>query len=766
MGRNKRLQKKRNKSRKNSSAEPVFIPVENPFQGIPKEELTQLMLKVGRSYDSEFEESLSKLTVLIRAFDPLHLISILSVYGLFSGLTGTGKIQKKKLDATIQQSHVEIAQAIALTIPAEDISAIPALPENIQEIWDLLILLSKAFHLKRLAQIEQTTENNEKAILQLQEHLRLHTQFVRNWGYFNRVISITKELFEPLDSLYKKSIGLGATQLIQLFEHLVKRGEMVINERYQGLRAIYRAHTIEETVRAYYLAFPHLEGSPEESIKHFHRHKSPREAVFAILLSHHDLQMPEVFTFDIPGIAIETGLGADDLRQALPKLSHRFGGLHAANHEHFFLGNPVWIKPLVQISDDTYFCATPQIFFSFIFPLLQDLLDDNVAAQELCAKRKADYLEERMAKLLLRAFEDSEYVRNFKWQHENIEYESDMILKVDSYLFLVEAKSGAVTSPALRGAPDRARRHVQELLLDPAQQSKRLAAKLESARSGEDTDQTILDQLPFDIGNVQKIIRLSVTLEDFATIQSNIFDLKSTGWLDIDFPVTPTMTLADLEVVMNILDSTPSKIHYLIRRSEMEDHMTYKGDELDLLGVYLDTTFNFGEAEFSGNSWVFVGMSKKVDDYYIAQDYGITRKKPTIKSTQWWIDIQKRIGERRINRWSEAAVMLFNVSFEDQRSAQNQFNKIIKNVKKNWRRPGHKNTVIISPPPRRTDAFALMAFRDRQKEDRHNLMENAAAHAFSNDHATRCLVIGVNIDKDQYPYSILGVFDRPKDMAQ
>jgi len=60
------------------------------------------------------------------------------------------------------------------------------------------------------------------------------------------------------------------------------------------------------------------------------------------------------------------------------------------------------------------------------------------------------------------------------------------------------------------------------------------------------------------------------------------------------------MLLADLEIVFDILPSTAHKIHYLRRREDLETNLSYKGDELDLLGFYLASGFNIGEAEFSG----------------------------------------------------------------------------------------------------------------------------------------------------------------------
>ncbi|NJM69460.1 MAG: hypothetical protein HC862_04120 [Scytonema sp. RU_4_4] len=152
-------------------------------------------------------------------------------------------------------------------------------------------------------------------------------------------------------------------------------------------------------------------------------------------------------------------------------------------------------------------------------------------------------------------------------------------------------------------------------------------------------------------------------------------------------------------------------------------------------------------------------MSEKVDEYYVALDQGITRKKPSLELIKWWKDIQLRIEQRSPYRWSEVAVMLLNVSLSDQRKAERGFKRIMRNVKKNWHQPGHINSIIINLPQRR-EAVGLLAFRERQQDQRHDSMQNLAEQAFSDTNTDRCLVIGINIDDENwYPYSVLGVFE-------
>lgn len=753
--RNKKKKKVRPMRKPNSGT--VFTLVDNPFANVPRDELIKGFVEAGQSFSNEFDNRLKKIQDIINSVDPLHLLSVLSVYGLFVGIT------KEKKKNPILQSHVELVQALVLRTPTSQLSHQPAISPNVQEIFDLSAPLGEAFSFKRLVQLEKAKTEKEKSILYLQERLRSHTHLVRNWGYYKNVIAFSKRLYKPINSLFEAELGLGATALIDIFEYLVAKSEKEINQHWQKFKLVFQAKSINQAVYNYYEAFPELDGSPEKLIDYFNENKASLESVFSVALSHYDLRLPEIFTFSANSLAEQKGVDPNALLRALSELSLSFGELEHADPEYFFLGNPVWTKPLIKVEDDIFFCSMPQLFFSFIFKTLNSLIENNREAKISCADRRAKYLEDEIFSLMKTNFKDGDYIKNLKWNDLGEKYETDLIYKVDSYLIIIEAKSGAISWPALRGAPSRIERHINELFIAPSQQSQRLATKILKLKSGEEDADDLLSQLPFDITTVQKIIRISVTLDDFGMIQSNVSSLKSTGWIDDDFVVAPTILLADLEIVFDILESTPEKIHYLVRRAELEEHLNYVGDEFDLLGLYLDTGFNIGEIEFTQKNMMLVGLSNKIDQYYIALDQNIKRRKPSFKSTKWWVDIRNHIEMRYPDRWSEVAVMLLNISFDDQRQTQKSFKKIVKNVKKNWRKENHLNSIVIFPSQWRYEAVAFFAFRESKKGERQNSMENLASHIFEESHATRCLIIGTNIDTEQYPYSTLGVFDRPSD---
>jgi hypothetical protein len=236
--------------------------------------------------------------------------------------------------------------------------------------------------------------------------------------------------------------------------------------------------------------------------------------------------------------------------------------------------------------------------------------------------------------------------------------------------------------------------------------------------------------------------------------------VKQAGWVAEDHPLSTSILLADLEIVFDLLQPTAQKIHYLQRRTELEANMIHLGDEMDLLGFYLASGFNIGNAEFDGAKLQLTGMSRAIDQYYSALDNDIKKTKPRLKLSQWWADICNKLEKVQFATWSEVANILLGFSFPEQQQAEKAFKRIKKHVFKNWRNNNHLCSITIIPNMHRSNALGLFAFRDREKEHRYKRMRNIAGQIFQNAHVQRCVILGVNIDEAHYPYSTLAIFYR------
>lgn len=736
---------------------PVFF--KNPLSDIPRDQLRLALVKHAAESAGTFKTVLADVMAILKEHEPLQVLCMLSSYGLTAAMDQAGQQTPLAKETEIIQSHVEFAQALALTVPERDLNDKPADAPTLQKLLDLLPQLGRAFADQRYAALSKDRDEAEQAILALQEYLRLHTQHVRNWGYFDKVLRVVIDLYAPLDSAITAKLGLSVSDIVSVFVAHLRSFEKHNTSRLLALRQIWKRSTAAQRIREYYKIYPELQDKPEDLIAFATQHSLDANQAMGLIWAHLDFRATEHCMMHSRAVAAALGTNADVVERVLDRLSIRLGELEGKNIEHLFLDNPVWLRPLIRISNERYFCAMPQMFFSFVRPILDELITDDAALVQAVADRRAVFLESEVARLFATAFPGAEISTGFRWRYGGTEYENDLLVRVDSHLFLVEAKSGIVSAPALRGAPERAKKHIRELIVEPSQQSARLADRINTALASPQLQAQYLPEIGIDLTRVKRVVRLSVTLEDFGTVQTNLHELRHTSWIPADHNLAPCILLTDLEIIFDVLESAGEKINYLKRRAELAESMRTIGDELDHLGLYLKTGFNIGGLESGSAILQLDRMSQLVDDYYVAFAEGVRRPKPKLRISKWWSDICKFVDQRSFWRWSEVINILLSFSLEEQEQAERMFGQIKSRHRKD-RNARSQDTVFVCPPTRKSEAIALFAFRDSDGEQRHQKMEQIAGQTFDTAHVKRCLVIAVNVDRHGYPYSTLMVFDR------
>src|SRR5205823_6240819 len=118
-----------------------------------------------------------------------------------------------------------------------------------------------------------------------------------------------------------------------------------------------------------------------------------------------------------------------------------------------------------------------------------------------------------------------------------------------------------------------------------------------------------------------------------------------------DHDLAPTMLIADLLCVIDILEKPLLILHYLKERTFFQKALNLVGDELDFLGLYLDNGFNFVIAD-KDMMFTPTGLSAPIDRYYDAQDAGITLPKPKPKLSHLFTQITDRLNEKRPGGWT------------------------------------------------------------------------------------------------------------------
>ena len=232
-------------------------------------------------------------------------------------------------------------------------------------------------------------------------------------------------------------------------------------------------------------------------------------------------------------------------------------------------------------------------------------------------------------------------------------------------------------------------------------------------------------------------------------------DLKKAGLIPSDLEMSPTMSLADLEIIFEILEGSCEKLHYLVRRAEFEKNTDYIGNETDLLAFYLDTGFNIVNPDFTQKCLSLLSLSNIFDPFFMKELPESEIFKPKRKLTRWWRCIIQHVESRQSEHWSEVGCVLLNFNHDQQTKFEEQFKRIKKIVNKFWQLADHNNTCILNETVPERGAVAGFAYKRMDREKRNQTMKNVVDKAMSISPVSRVVVIGVDVEQNDYPYSVV-----------
>ena len=661
---------------------------------------------------------------------------------------------------------LEYLQALCLRVDLA--SYTPALDPRApyDQIRGALLKLSHAMLLRSAHHVDTDASDVDRHRMKVQERVRIATYALRNFGYEPQVRRLCDDLFDPLaDSLFQ-SIGVRPGSLVTLIDRLIERMEERLNEFRSKLRLMLHAKSIGDVVTAYLSSFPQVTSSADELISYVEEDGDSLEQNKRKLLARTNLELPSIFTFSTQDLAALLD-GANSQRTvelAIRTWSMAFGDLAACDPEHLILSNPVWTRPIVRLPDETVFIPCPGTLHGKRIELLEKALLTDRAMRRRYEKRRASYLEERTAELLEQQLPSASIWRGTLWRDPatDTEYENDIVLRIDTHMFIIEAKSGRITDPARRGAPGRLGRTIRDLIQAPSEQASRFEDFLR-ANDGE-------IELPnrrgganrIDLAGVRHFTRLNVTLETIGDLLTRWPELREAGWLPEDCKGCPTVPLSDLETVLLFLEGACQTIHYWRRRSELEVETQCIGDEAEWIGLYLLNGFNH-PALYDGKPVSLMNLQSVIDPLMMRESLGLQVEKPRLQMTEWWRRIIERVETIRSPGWSDLGYYLLNVEYNKQKIIDNRFRRIRRNLKHKALSFLQSNTVVLEAGPKnRRIAVAAVLYKGIDRKERDRLIKRTASTAFGRSGARQAVVIARSLDRseEELPYSDIALHER------
>ncbi|MCJ2126470.1 hypothetical protein [Methylobacterium sp. J-077] len=544
-------------------------------------------------------------------------------YGMQVSLGPTAEQHKPLPD--ILQHHGELLHALVLTLPIGEWGKRPLTSDVMQRLFDAVPQLSNTFFMQRVLDGESIQDNEAQVVLSLQERIRFHTHGVRNWGYFDNVVALSRDLYAALDQGLSAHHGFGASDVIDVLLALTSEFERRNGEHWEILRKVLRGRTVRKLVELYYRHVPNLTGSVDEMLAALPK-SFTREQMIGLLMSHLDLRVLDVATFTVAEIAALTKKPVSAIQAVLNALAFEPGSLEDQKPQHLFLDNPVWDHPAIRMGR-RFIIPLPHMAFSHIHRLMDRLIAE-AGLQKQLKDRRAIYLEQQLEAVFRSALPGAEIKPGIRWKKNGQQFENDLVVLFDHVVIIAEAKSHRLTPSGLRGGKERVKRHLDEMVLDPSIQSLRLEALITAARGGDAEATEILTDIGIDPTLADRVVRLSVTLDDFSVLSASEPDFKKVGWVPQDHALAPSFLISDLKCVVSILDNPISFLHYIYERVDLQKSFDLLGDEIDYLGLYLATGFNIAALRKDFSKFSPVGMSAPIDRYYRERETGLNVPKP------------------------------------------------------------------------------------------------------------------------------------------
>lgn len=304
-------------------------------------------------------------------------------------------------------------------------------------------------------------------------------------------------------------------------------------------------------------------------------------------------------------------------------------------------------------------------------------------------------------------------------------------------------------------------REIKKLIIESSEQAKIFADYIESNLGIIEFTNKNGEEIIVDLSNIKHIHTFSVTFDLFGPLASRTPLLFEANLVDDTSDISPSMTLADLEIIFEILETDSEKIHYFTRRAQLDKNTIYTADELDLLAFYIKTSFNIGKTEFGKMPLELYGESEEVfNAYYLNKNssYGEIIPKPRHRRTKWWQDIINKVESAKNPGWSEVTVPLLNVAYEDQLKFEEGIEEVKKIVDNEWKIPEHTNQVILTNETKEREHLIIgYCYKDMNVKERNEMSKKVGIQAINETGMNPALIMCFKVGDLNYPYSNIGL---------
>jgi hypothetical protein len=324
----------------------------------------------------------------------------------------------------------------------------------------------------------------------------------------------------------------------------------------------------------------------------------------------------KLYLITVDDIATSTGLNRTTVSRFLETFSTSFGQEPIADSWPSVY-EPLDRSPLLKVSDREWMIHLLPSLLHAIEPNLEAQLARKQAVFQRYEKHRTQYLEDYAINLIAATSKHAKKWSRLRYSFDNGKglqsFELDGLVTVDNVLFLVEAKSGTMSSPARRGA-ESAISELKDLVGKAHEQAIRALSYLKSA----DTVDFLAEngqKIEISLRLFPRIYLITVTLNELAAFTTQLRALRELGVVPKETKAW-TICALDLRIIAEIIEGIAMFVDFLDHRLQIEAFDVVAADELDWLGFYLTQGLDLTHVDKEIEKLVFLSFTEPLDDYY------------------------------------------------------------------------------------------------------------------------------------------------------
>lgn len=588
------------------------------------------------------EEAFSDLVEHVVKLDPIKLLCNLS-------LTHLSQDANTSLDEAHEVNRwvvrIELVAGILLARPYPSNPKPEVTSADIGRLHQLIEIYESSLF---KAQHDEKSSDPASARQHIIGSVMNYAFWVRGTAYLHQYSAISRAIYSPHQDWFKTNLGFTVDDAMLLVESCIKEYETRIN------REIISAHNHAESL---------AEGAKSSE-------STGDQSGFSVFYQHYFGRADEIIGFSIGDFSRVSGLSRSTCENILARLSQEFG-YHNPKYPNVFTDarsapwdyNTLYERPFVR-HGQRYWMVLPAI----VHPVLMntfyyDLMNDRGYRSKF-ERSRGKWLENETAKCLKRVFPSDQVLLNPCYTNGN--EMADVLVLHDRKALVVQCKSKRLTFEASKG------RNFEELKV-----SLEKAVK-DAFKQGDNARQCLLKNprvtLQFENSNLRcEIDTKQLDRVYIVVVTATPLQFLATRWASINaelqlFPAGDypwCLSISDLEVICEIFPDAVRFLHYVRRRFGIElGKLGVTGDELDLLGMYLNQGLYFEGDEYRNLDLMgLAGMSKDVDEYMFRKHVlGESVKRPAVSEPEQFSEIVEGIAGCSAPYSSNVALAVLDLS--------------------------------------------------------------------------------------------------------